>query len=55
MSATRRRAALAGAAYASVNALSYLAGIAAASEVARDHWSLAVPRFALDPQAFDLL
>jgi hypothetical protein len=54
MASTRRQAAKAGAAYAAVNAGFYLAGVAAASVLAGNHWSLAVPRFALDPQAFDL-
>jgi len=43
-----------GASYATVNALAYLAGVAAASVFKGDHWSLAVPRLALDPQAFSL-
>jgi hypothetical protein len=45
---------MAGAAYAAVSAVAYLAGVAAATVLAGNHWSLAVPRLALDPQAFDL-
>lgn len=54
MAPTRRQATWAGAAYAAVSAIAYLAGVAAASVVAGNHWLLAVPRFALDPQMFDL-
>jgi hypothetical protein len=45
---------LAGAAYTAVSSIAYLAGVAAASVVAGNHWLLAIPRFALDPQMFDL-
>jgi hypothetical protein len=45
---------MAGAFYAAVNAASYLAAVAPASKVARNHWLLAIPRLALDPQGFDL-
>ncbi len=54
MASTRRQAAISGAACAAISAVAYLAAVAAASVVAGNHWLLAVPRFALDPQAFDL-